>query len=184
MPAKFDPAQYVSVAERVDKFRERFPEGRIETEILPSDEKRLVVRAMAWRTNAELAPSATGHAEEFRSEESALMKCETAAVGRALAFLGFEAKKGIASREEMERADRNVPERPAQPTASAPVPSPAPARPIEPVKSEKCKDCGADLTIPPTSNWLAAKRTKDPAFPAVCPTCFRKNPQIPQPAVN
>ncbi len=179
---RFDPNQYVSVAERVDKFRAAFPEGRIETEILPSDDKRLVVRAMAWRTAAELAPAATGHAEEFRTEESALMKCETAAVGRALAFLGFEAKKGIASREEMERADRNIPEQKLP--QAGPVPSPAPARPAEPVKAEQCGYCSADLTVSPTSNWLAAKRAKDPAFPAVCPTCFRKNVQNPQPALN
>ncbi len=50
-----------------------------------------------------------------------LEDCETSAVGRALAFLGFAASRGIASREEIQEAQR----RQAQPT---PQRQSAPAR--------------------------------------------------------
>ena len=52
---------------------------------------------------------ATGHAYEkegssFINKTSYIENCETSAVGRALAMLGFEIKKSIASREEVENA--------------------------------------------------------------------------------
>ncbi len=53
-----------------------------------------------------------------------LEDAETSAVGRALAFLGFAASRGIASREEMQEAERRqaAPQRPqAPPQATAAV---------------------------------------------------------------
>jgi hypothetical protein len=52
---------------------------------------------------------ATGHAYEqegstYINKTSALENCETSAVGRALALAGFEIKKSIASKEEVEAA--------------------------------------------------------------------------------
>src|SRR5262249_28745958 len=57
-------------------------------------------------------PSATGHAFEQRgvgsraNRTSHIENCETSAIGRALAMLGFEVERGIASREEMEKVRR------------------------------------------------------------------------------
>ena len=57
--------------------------------------------------------------------------CETSSVGRALALLGFEVKRGVASREEMEKAARKQPERPVpeKPAPEKPVPAKAVAAP-------------------------------------------------------
>lgn len=104
----FNLADYVTVAERITAFYERFPEGSLRSEIVFDDGKRVVVKATAHRTPEDLAP-ATGHAEEVRGEgmvnkTSALENAETSATGRAIAMLGFALSKGIASREEMQQA--------------------------------------------------------------------------------
>ena len=65
--------------------------------------------------------------------------CETSATGRALALLGFEVRRSVASREEMIRGAKKQqaaaaaaapaarPERPAQAPEKAPAPPAAPA---------------------------------------------------------
>lgn len=115
---------YIPVAERVEKFYERFPEGRIITQIIEHDREDgfVLVRAEVYRTADDAQPAATGHAFEVRSESyvnktSYVENCETGAVGRALALLGFEVKRGIASREEFEKAARMQP--PAGKTVAA-----------------------------------------------------------------
>lgn len=99
---------YIQVNERIMKFYEKYPEGSIQTEILFIDNEKVVMKAYAHRDKQDLKPS-TGHAEEIRNSNyinrtSAVENCETSAVGRALANLGFEIKHSIASKEEVERA--------------------------------------------------------------------------------
>src|SRR3990172_2335883 len=158
---RFNPDEYVPVSVRVEKFVEKYPEGHIETEIIFVDEKKVIAKARIWRSDKDIHAAATGHAEEVRSESlvnktSAVENAETSAVGRALAFLGFEVKKGIASREEMrkaaERGTGPAAESPeAVVTSSSPVPSLAPEYPKdpEPVEAEACQVCGADVSQPP-----------------------------------
>ena len=107
---------YIPVAERVEKFYDRFPEGRIVTQIIEHEKESgfVLVRAEVYRSPDDAQPAATGHAFEVRSESyvnktSYVENCETGAVGRALALLGFEVKRGIASREEFEKAARMQP---------------------------------------------------------------------------
>lgn len=104
---------YVPVAERIDRFYERFPEGRIVTSIVEHDAESgfILMRAEVFRAPDDANPAATGHAFEVRSESyvnktSYIENCESSAVGRALALLGFEVRRGVASREEMEKAAR------------------------------------------------------------------------------
>lgn len=101
---RFNLDKYVQVNERIEKFWEKYSIGEILTEILHIDEKSVVVKATVKAGNIV----GVGHAEEFRADgyvnkTSALENCETSAVGRALAFLGFEVQRGIASREEMKK---------------------------------------------------------------------------------
>ena len=68
-------------------------------------------KASAFREKDDAEPSATGHAFEERTQgyvnkTSYIENCETSAVGRALALLGYEISKGIASREEMAKVQR------------------------------------------------------------------------------
>jgi hypothetical protein len=101
---------YVDVHVRLQKFWEKFPNGRIYTEIFKwTDDGIIGVRAEVYRDIADEKPAGTGHAYEREgsnqvNKTSALENCETSAVGRALANAGFEIKKSIASRQEVENA--------------------------------------------------------------------------------
>ena len=106
-------ADYVPVSERLEHFYSDHPQGRILTSIVEHDAENgfVLIRAEVYRQQDDSVPSATGHAFENRSEgyvnkTSYIENCETSATGRALAMLGYEIKRGIASREEMEKTDR------------------------------------------------------------------------------
>jgi hypothetical protein len=106
-------ADYVPVSERLEHFYSDHPQGRILTNIVEHDAENgfVLIRAEVYREQGDAVPSATGHAFENRSEgyvnkTSYIENCETSATGRALAMLGYEIKRGIASREEMEKTDR------------------------------------------------------------------------------
>ena len=104
----YDVSDYVQVNERIEKFYEKYPEGSIQTEIQSIVDGVVIIKAYAYRDREDPRP-ATGHAYEkenssFINKTSYIENCETSAVGRALAMLGFEIKKSIASREEVENA--------------------------------------------------------------------------------
>jgi hypothetical protein len=106
--AQFNLDEYVTVNDRLEKFYEVFPDGSIQTEIISNENGVCIFKAYAYRDQADLRP-ATGHAYEkegssFINKTSHIENCETSAVGRALAMLGFEIKKSIASREEVANA--------------------------------------------------------------------------------
>lgn len=120
---------YVPVHTRIEQFRAQHPAGRILTTILEGEP--LTVRAEVYFDGSDV-PNATAHASEEGGmagrKSSALEKTETAAVGRALAFCGYEVKEGIASREEVQKArqeDTRPPKAaPAKFSAPAPVDDP------------------------------------------------------------
>lgn len=114
---------YVGVHTRVEKFRADHPAARLVTNIVEGRDS-LTVRAEVWlEGNDSGVPNSTGHASEEggmgNRSQSVVEKVETAAVGRCLAFLGYEVKEGIASREEVQRAER------------ATSPAPSGPRPVE-----------------------------------------------------
>ena len=84
------------------------------------------MQAMVYREPTDTQPSATGHASEVRGDSyinknSFVENCETGAVGRALALLGFEVKRGIASREELEKTSRMTTDKAARGSNAAPA---------------------------------------------------------------
>src|SRR5947209_17837002 len=106
---RFDLDSYITVHERIEKFYARFPQGRIITAIIEHDPETgfILMRAEVYREPDDALPAATGHAYELRSaghvqQGSYVEVCETSSVGRALAVLGFEVRRGVASREEVE----------------------------------------------------------------------------------
>ncbi|HVF54700.1 MAG TPA: hypothetical protein VM934_01040 [Pyrinomonadaceae bacterium] len=149
---------YIPVAERVEKFYERFPEGRIVTQIVEHvpDNGFVLMRAEVFRTPDDAQPAATGHAFEVRGESyvnktSYIENAETSSVGRALALLGFEVKRGIASREEIEKVERMQPEKNQAPArVAAPAretiapPAAAPSTPAPPA-AEPSTDIDAQI---------------------------------------
>lgn len=107
----FDPNEYATVAERIALFYDRYPEGRIITELVSRENNEIMFKALVFRGPAEIEPSSTGWASERQgvgeiNQVACLENTETSAVGRALANLGFTGSKNRASYEEMIKANR------------------------------------------------------------------------------
>jgi hypothetical protein len=107
----FNPEQYATVAERIELFYERYPQGRINTELVSRADGAITFKAVVYRDGNDATPAATGWASEREGDSdintvACLENTETSAVGRALANLGFVASTKRPSREEMEKAFR------------------------------------------------------------------------------
>lgn len=115
--ANFNLADYETVDSRIHKFYDKHKNGRIVTELVTTrinDAGQIiqyVCKAEVYRDLLDPVPSATGYAEEVLGSNpinrtSALENCETSAIGRALANLGFSTKGARPSQEEMQKAER------------------------------------------------------------------------------
>ena len=107
----FNLEDYETVEERLEKWHDKFPDGRIETEIIEHSNTRFIVVCKLFKTEADPKPCSSGVASETISDRgvnatSALENCETSAIGRALANAGFAAKGKRASRSEMDKVNR------------------------------------------------------------------------------
>jgi len=110
----FNLQDYETVESRLEKWHDKFPDSRVETELIEASNTRFVVFAKLFKTEADPKPCATGLAFETITEKgvnstSALENCETSAIGRALANAGFAAKGKRASREEMAKVVNPAP---------------------------------------------------------------------------
>jgi hypothetical protein len=124
--AMFNLEDYETVEERIRRFYEDNPDGRIISYELTSKADRAkgywVVRAQVFLDHGDqhtANPKASGLAYEIEgtagaNKTSALENAETSAIGRALANAGYSGNKR-ASREEMEKVARG-------PVATAPEP--------------------------------------------------------------
>lgn len=126
---RFD--DYIPVAERLERFYERFPDGRILTTIIEHEQEKgfILMRAEVYRNPDDASPAATGHAFEVRGEShvnktSYVENCETGACGRALALLGFEVKRsgnGHAPSQTRQQPHRRESPPPARTQAAPPA---------------------------------------------------------------
>ena len=97
---------YLSVATRLGLLRKYFgTRATISTKILENTEKRVLMKASIF-IDRELVSN--GYSEQFRgssmvNKTSALMNCETSAVGRALGLLGLT-NDNVASADEVKQA--------------------------------------------------------------------------------
>jgi hypothetical protein len=110
--ASFNLEDYETVEDRLVKYWNMYPQGRIETHIMHRDETSFIFTAHIYRTSdVEELPFSQGWAHEvigvgMVNKTSALENCETSAIGRALANGGFATKGKRASREEMSKVQR------------------------------------------------------------------------------
>jgi hypothetical protein len=159
---RFNPDEYITVHERIEKFYAKFPQGRIITTIIEHNEETgfILMRAEVYREPDDALPAATGHAYELRSAGhvqagSYVEVCETSSVGRALALLGFEVRRGVASREEVIRGARKQQAAAATPPperattektpAASTTPTAAPATPATPGLDEQILQAAGEL---------------------------------------
>src|SRR5207237_4541536 len=168
---------YVPVAERLEKFYERFPEGRVITHIIEHNMETgfVLMRAEVYRNADDAQPAATGHAFEVRSEgyvqkTSYVEVCETSCVGRALALLGFEVKRGIASREEIEKPLRMAAGRSPQ-AAAEPSPEEQAAR-LDAEILQSAAQLGYDAAK--VRNWVNKKFKVTDGLDALSPDLKRE----------
>jgi hypothetical protein len=97
---------YVPVNERIGAFLAKHPEGSLQSELIELSETRVVMRAYAYRTPDDHRPGIGYSSLEIPGRTpytrgSEVENAETSAWGRAIAALGFEVKRGIASAEEV-----------------------------------------------------------------------------------
>lgn len=106
---------YEPVADRIGKFWDKYPNGRLHTEIVLINETEIVIKASAYTDREDPRPAAIDFAQETRgssniNKQSFIENCSTSALGRVLATLNFQPKKdGKAirpSREEMKAVQR------------------------------------------------------------------------------
>ena len=114
---KFSMADYVPVNERIAAFLAKHPEGSLQSELIELNETRVVMRAYAYRTPTDERPGIGYSSLEIPGRTpytrgSEIENCETSAWGRAIAALGFEVKRGIASAEEVRNKRDASQERP------------------------------------------------------------------------
>ena len=104
---------YESVAERIEKFWVKYPNGRIDVKILFQDGTRYIVQTDIYKEITDQLPFATDFAEEIRSSANRfpLENGSTSAIGRALHTGGlskFSENQNRPSFEEMKRVERPV----------------------------------------------------------------------------
>ena len=137
----FNMDDYITVPERVDAFIRKHPEGSLQSEIVELTESRVTVKALAYRSPDDQRPGIGHSSLEIPGKTpytrgSEIENAETSAWGRAIAALGFEVKRGMASAEEVRNKRTN--DKPEQGEARVPsggavqrgstTAAPAPAR--------------------------------------------------------
>lgn len=155
MSFSLDLSAYVTVAERIAQFREKYPEGCLRpadlgkpwTVTAIGERTFICYVAAAYRNPGDPLPGIGVAWEPFPgrtpyTRDSELMNCETSAWGRAIvAVLAADTNNGIATAEEV----RNRSEERAQPQpAQQPAASRAASRPAQPARAPR--DVPRDVT--------------------------------------
>jgi len=108
MPVKIHGKEYVTVDERINEFRQKYPDGQITSEIIEHNLETgfILIRSDIYIDGKLIA---NGHAYEIKSasninKTSYIEVCETSAIGRALGVAGFSVLGGVATAEEIKQA--------------------------------------------------------------------------------
>ena len=106
----FDLSDYVTVAQRLSAFYERYPDGRVASftpEVVTIGDRTFVsVTASVWRSTEDIIPCSATAWEPFPgktpyTKDSEMMNAETSAIGRALAAAGISVSRSLSSQDEV-----------------------------------------------------------------------------------
>jgi hypothetical protein len=161
----FDISNYVTAAERVAMFYEKFPEGSIQFEymgVMDGDPTKMWGVARAYRSPEDSLPG-VGTASEFIIGKtpytfgSEIQNLETSCWSRAVASLNIGTSKGISSKEEVATSRQNQAPGPAKPKEVAPV--------VEPPSDWGIPSEAEELREPVLDPWDLDFVTPEPKVP-------------------
>lgn len=101
MPVNIRGRQYVTVAERLTKAHQELEKIDITTEVILHDP--VVIKATVVTKKGTFTGISAANVNKQIEKETPYEVAESSAVGRALAFAGYETTDGIASAEEMKK---------------------------------------------------------------------------------
>lgn len=104
----FNPAEagYIEVKDRIIAFYEKFPNGSLQSEMVELGDDIVVMKGYAYRNPEDQRPG-IGHSQmpipgkTPYTKDSEIENAETSAWGRAIAALGFEVHRSVASADEI-----------------------------------------------------------------------------------
>ncbi len=102
--------QYAEVNQRIKAFRQLYPCGSIETEILSCENGVVMMRSTVRDDTGKVLGTGMAYEKESSSyinKTSYIENCETSAVGRALGMCGIGIDTSVASAEEVANAIKN-----------------------------------------------------------------------------
>lgn len=109
----FNIDDYATVPDRIQKFWELYPDGRIMNEIVLTNEKEVIIKCSVWKDKTTVMPDAVDYAQESIAPAgvnklSHIENCSTSATGRAISLLGgsLSTSKTRATQHEMLKAAR------------------------------------------------------------------------------
>lgn len=139
--------EYITVAERLIKAHSELKEISITTEVLYIDP--VVIKATVTTPKGIFTGISAANPVKSIEKESPFEVAESSAVGRALAFAGYETTNGIASAEEMQKATRETPVKTTEVIR-------------EPITTEmnECSVCGVPVKKPYTKCWKCSQIKK------------------------
>lgn len=145
MPIQIHGKSYNTVAERILSAGKDLLE--VNTEVLSNDP--VVIKATIKTNKGTFTGISAANASKQIEKESPYEVAETSAVGRALAFAGYETTNGIASAEEMQKATRETPVKTTEVIR-------------EPITTEmnECSVCGVPVKKPYTKCWKCSQIKK------------------------
>ena len=150
MPINLD--NYEMVKDRLPLFYEKYPDGRITSEVISEDSTGVTIRAFLYKDMDEQAhntPLTTGIAREVPGGfiDKYTENCETSSIGRALANLNMY-NKDRPSREEMESAQSMQAQKEQAPPRKAPVKQ----APVQTQAPDHVPDTAEDYSHCPSHN--------------------------------
>lgn len=115
----YDISGYIEVNERIQAFKAAHPEGSLQAEIHLLNDSVVVMKASAYRTPDDPRPGVGWSSLQIPgatpfTRGSEIENCETSAWGRAIAALGFEVKRGIATSHEVQMKQQQRPQAKSQ----------------------------------------------------------------------